>query len=453
MGLPLIPKEFFGSHWSQEELLTALYLENVHLRKNTIDNTPLVALKPPSVAQVSDEPEYQIVREFLKHHSRRTGANRHLVLTNDYPDYGKEYGNGFVHRRIRAYMDAGLTIDVMLFNKRAARRVYEFDRVRVLSGGAHELNGLLAAQAYNSISAHFFNREMWNTLYHHRRSCLTPLHVYVHGYDARHWMRRRHDIQSHGDLRNAIERSNSLREFWTELATSIYRPDSFIFVSQYWRELMQQDMDIDIPHGHGRVIHNFIDGDLFKYQKKEPQQRFRILWARSATSRHYGADIGVDVLRKLLDSRHGPRVEATVVGDGQYFDLFEAAFKDDPRVSISRGFVTQDRVADLHKSHGFFLVPTRLDTQGVSRDEAMSSGLVPITNAVAAVPEFVDNECGVVAPSEDASSMAERTLKLMDDPDQFSAKSLAASLRVRSQSGRTFTIDREIAMMEGASVE
>jgi glycosyltransferase involved in cell wall biosynthesis len=40
-------------------------------------------------------------------------------------------------------------------------------------------------------------------------------------------------------------------------------------------------------------------------------------------------------------------------------------------------------------------VPSRTDTQGVSRDEAMSSGLVPVTNAVAAIPEFVDDtvEC------------------------------------------------------------
>lgn len=36
----------------------------------------------------------------------------------------------------------------------------------------------------------------------------------------------------------------------------------------------------------------------------------------------------------------------------------------------------------------FFWFPTRMDTQGVSRDEAMCSGLVPITNKVAAVPEF-----------------------------------------------------------------
>lgn len=37
------------------------------------------------------------------------------------------------------------------------------------------------------------------------------------------------------------------------------------------------------------------------------------------------------------------------------------------------------------------LIPTRADTQGVSEDEGMSCGVVPITNNIAAVPEFVDH--------------------------------------------------------------
>lgn len=214
---------------------------------------------------------------------------------------------------------------------------------------------------------------------------------------------------------------------------------------------MQEDMDVSIDADRIRIIHNFIDGELFQYHPKPAEQRFRILWARSASARHYGADIGVKVLRQLLTSRHGERIEATIVGDGQYFNEFDEAFASDPRVSIRRGFITQNAIAELHQTHGLFLVPSRLDTQGVSRDEAMSSGLVPLTNGVAAIPEFVDNTCGVVAPAEDATAMAKGALQLMDDPQMFLSRSEAASLRARRQSGRTFTIDQEIAIMEGTS--
>lgn len=451
MGIPLIPRTFFGSHRTDDELLTALYLENLYLRERNEEQTSDIALKPAGIDNVADQPEYFEVRKFLSRDGRARVAPRHLVIANDYPDYGKEYGNGFVHRRVRAYQEAGLSVDVVLFNKRAPRRVYEYDGVTVLSGGAHELNGLLTSQTYKSISAHFFNREMWSTLYHHRRSRPTPLHIFVHGYDARHWLRRRNDIHTYGELRIAIERSNALRRFWTELSTSPLRPDSFVFVSKYWSEVMQEDMDVSIDADRIRIIHNFIDGELFQYHPKPAEQRFRILWARSASARHYGADIGVKVLRQLLTSRHGERIEATIVGDGQYFNEFDEAFASDPRVSIRRGFITQNAIAELHQTHGLFLVPSRLDTQGVSRDEAMSSGLVPLTNGVAAIPEFVDNTCGVVAPAEDATAMAKGALQLMDGPQMFLSRSEAASLRARRQSGRTFTIDQEIAIMEGTS--
>src|SRR5699024_6605737 len=192
-----------------------------------------------------------------------------------------------------------------------------------------ELNGLLASQTYRSISAHFFNRQMWNTLYHHRRSRPTPLHLYVHGYEARHWMRRRNDLHTHTDLSTAIERSNALRDFWSEMTTSPLRPESFVFVSKYWSEVMQEDMDVALEPSRVRIIQNFVAGDSFQCHPKHADQRFRILWARSATARHYGADIAAAALRQLLSSPHGDRIEATLVGDGAHFSEFEDSFGTD----------------------------------------------------------------------------------------------------------------------------
>ena len=74
-----------------------------------------------------------------------------------------------------------------------------------------------------------------------------------------------------------------------------------------------------------------------------------------------------------------------------------------------------------------------MDTHGVSRDEAMSSGLVPVTNAVAAIPEFVDGSCGILADAEDADGMAKGIEKLFHEPALFTSMSIAASARVRRQ--------------------
>jgi glycosyltransferase involved in cell wall biosynthesis len=114
---------------------------------------------------------------------------------------------------------------------------------------------------------------------------------------------------------------------------------------------------------------------------------------------------------------------------------------------LHKRFVAQAEIAQLHAQHGVLLSPTRMDAQGVSRDEAMSSGLVPITNAVAAVPEFVDEACGLVMPGEDPAQLAQAIRQLHDDPAQFLALSRAAAARVRRQSGFEQTIGRELALL------
>jgi len=92
------------------------------------------------------------------------------------------------------------------------------------------------------------------------------------------------------------------------------------------------------------------------------------------------------------------------------------------------------------------LCPTRMDTQGVSRDEAMASGLVPVTNRVAAIPEFVDGDCGIVAASEDASQLAEGIATLVRDQKRFLDASANAAARVSHQSGHRKIIERELGL-------
>jgi glycosyltransferase involved in cell wall biosynthesis len=120
-------------------------------------------------------------------------------------------------------------------------------------------------------------------------------------------------------------------------------------------------------------------------------------------------------------------------------------------VHIEKRFLTQQQIADLHKEYGIFLVPTRMDSQGVSRDEAMASGLVPITNNVAAIPEFVDESCGILAPPEDYIAMADGIERLYNSPELFLKMSENAAERVRKQSSEENTIKREIFIIESKS--
>src|SRR5690606_33018004 len=97
-------------------------------------------------------------------------------------------------------------------------------------------------------------------------------------------------------------------------------------------------------------------------------------------------------------ARHGEFAEWTFTlgGDGRRWDEDFAGLEKFPNVTLQRGFVSQNEIKALHDTHGVFLVPSRADTQGVSRDEAMSSGLVPVTTALESISEFVDSECGML---------------------------------------------------------
>ena len=110
-------------------------------------------------------------------------------------------------------------------------------------------------------------------------------------------------------------------------------------------------------------------------------------------------------------------------------------------------FLRQEEIAAMHKQYGLFLTPTRMDAQGVSRDEAMSSGLVPITNAVTAIPEFVDDTCGILAPGEDYMEMANGIEKLYYNAELFQLMSKNAAHRVRGQSSWEQTIKKEEALI------
>lgn len=76
--------------------------------------------------------------------------------------------------------------------------------------------------------------------------------------------------------------------------------------------------------------------------------------------------------------------------------------------------------------------------------EAMSSGLVCVTNPVAGIPEFFDESCGYLAKPECVRSFADAISRAISDGEIFSKKSRAAGARVRKQCGFAQTIEREL---------
>jgi len=370
-------------------------------------------------------------------------TSRHLVVTNHYPSYSDLYRNGFVHSRARAYAAAGHRPDVFRVRKDAALRYEEFEGIRVFTGSLEALERLLSDGQYDSALVHFLDEGMWGVL----KGCSgVAIRIWIHGAEVQPWWRRSYNFTTDEALEDAKAESVLRMEFWREVFESHLDNVHFVFVSRHFAEEVAADVGVPLEESAFSIIHNPIDTSIFAFEEKAPELRKKILSIRPFASAKYANDLSVAAILELAKESWFKELEFLIVGDGLLFDTTLEPLRDFDNVTTRRGFLTQSEISELHSDFGVFLVPTRMDAQGVSRDEAMASGLVPVTNGVAAVPEFVDEASGFLADSEDASGLAQGIKALYEDPSLFERMSVAAAERVRAQSDSTLVIQKELSL-------
>jgi glycosyltransferase involved in cell wall biosynthesis len=368
--------------------------------------------------------------------------SEHLVLTNHYPSYEDLYRNGFVHSRVRAYRDRNIRCDIFKLRDQETLSYHEFEDVDVTTGTPEALHKVLASGKYKSVLVHFLDENMWEVLQQYVDR--VRIVVWIHGAEIQPWWRRDYNYRDENERNAAKAKSDVRLAFWRGLLKSVPEKLKLVFVSRYFAEEVMEDLGFRIPEQRYTVIHNPIDTGIFSYAEKTIDQRRKILSIRPYASAKYANDLSVKAIQILSKKPWFKELEFRMIGDGALFDETLAPLRDFSNVHIERGFLKQTEIAALHKEYGIFLCPTRMDAQGVSRDEAMSSGLVPITNGVTAIPEFVDDSCGILAPSEDAIVMADGLAMLYENPEKFLAMSRAAAARVRGQSASDKVINEEL---------
>lgn len=373
------------------------------------------------------------------------GRARQLVLTNHYPSYDDLYRNGFVHTRVKAYEPHGVCPDVFRLRPEQPLSYHEFQGVDVITGSAQALDKLLTAGQYESVLVHFLDAAMWEVLRQHIDRIRVV--VWVHGAEVQPWHRRDFNFTNEKEREAAKQVSDKRMAFWRGLLKEVPENLKFVFVSRYFAEEVMEDMGFRLPESAYCIVHNPIDTDLFSYREKPMEQRKKILSIRPYASRTYANDLSVAAILELSKKPYFKDLSFRMIGDGVLFEDVLRPLRQYPNVKIEKRFLKQSEIADLHKEYGVFLCPSRMDTQGVSRDEAMASGLVPVTNAVAAIPDFVDETCGVLAQAEDSAGMAAGIARLYEDEALFARMSRAAAERVRKQSDAALMVRKELDLI------
>jgi spore maturation protein CgeB/glycosyltransferase involved in cell wall biosynthesis len=367
-----------------------------------------------------------------------------MMLTKGYPAYHDLYKYAFIHSRLREYKKQGLLVDVFCLKSILGKVFREFEGIDVVEGNGKAVNHTLINGKYVNILVHFLDEELWQLLQPVLDN--TRVIIWIHGSEIQPWYRREFNYKDQAEKQRAITISDKRVAFWKEIFSQPHPNLHFVFVSKYFADEVFEDIGIRLPESNYSIIHNYINTELFNYVPKNSEQRKKILSIRPFASRTYANDLTVKAILELSSRPFFEELEFLIIGDGVLFEETVEPLRQFSNVKLRKAFLRQEEIAALHKEYGVFLVPSRMDSQGVSRDEAMSSGLVPITNRVAAIPEFVDEGSGMLVEAEDYTGMARCIEELYYSPEKFRNLSENAAKRVRRQCGFEKTILKELAL-------
>lgn len=370
-----------------------------------------------------------------------------LIANGGLPKDNDLYRLGFVFRRLIAYREAGVQIDAFGYIDSQYFDSYEYGHQKIYEGGENGLSYLLAERRYKKILIHFPTAELMHVLEPYLNG-FTEVICWLHGYEVLRWERRRFNYTA-DEIISCEERfEKESNEKMTFLRKLFGRKNfRFVFVSHWLNKVVKEDVGV-LPE-HYTIIPNYIDDDLFQYCKKTQDDMKKVFVVKSNKTRIYANDIVTDVILDLSKRDCFKDMEFNVYGNGGLFQenysrLIDCGFSN---VHIHQHFLSQVEIAQRHKENGIFLCPTRQDTQGVSMCEAMSSGMVVITNRVAAIPEYINDECGFLCDNENAKQMADAIEKLVTTKDMFIPYSQNAARYVRDKCGYKNTIEKELKLI------
>ena len=376
-----------------------------------------------------------------------------LMVTNKYPSPEDLYSKMFIHARVSAFRSRGHVVDVFQVIQNDIPAYREYQGVNVAVGTELDLSAFLSGSRLDIVCAHYMSKPIWEALKPFVKEQKIRLFIWMHGADSQPWWRREYNFTTDEELTRAKALSDTRMKMWNSIfeAAKAHSNIHFVFVSEYFARETFEDYKLTLNPQQYSVIPNLIDTSIFRYKKKDVEQRKRVLSIKSYASRVYANDLTAEGILKLSERPCFKDMEFDLYGQGKLFWEVNKPLKAFPNVHLHETFLSQQEIYSLHETHGIFIATTRSDTQGVSRGEAMSSGLVAIANECTAVPEFMDDSCGILIPPENYEELADALEQIYYNPAQFSELSANAAKRIRKQTSAAYTIDKELKLIEATT--
>jgi glycosyltransferase involved in cell wall biosynthesis len=184
-----------------------------------------------------------------------------------------------------------------------------------------------------------------------------------------------------------------------EMGKSLNKSTAIVFPSKWVLDISKRHTRMTNPHSF--VIPNPIDTELFKTSTKYSlSERKRGLSARSLEW-VYGLDIAIKAFSNLKEAN------LTILGKGELEDyLGKLSQQYNSNVRFITRMIDHGAMADFMNDFGFFIAPSRIESQGVAMCEAMACGMPVVATRAGGIPEFVqDGFNGLLVPIGDYLSL------------------------------------------------
>jgi len=357
----------------------------------------------------------------------------------------------FVHTRNKWYVELGLldSLDVYV-PARGEKQSYVYDGVRVHICCVEEI--IKNISSCDVVFAHLLHvshdpKVDGGRVFEWMLSNDFPFVMFIHGVESQSILKSRPDdisiVKPKSIARWLYRDFYLLRRFSGYLRRMCDSKRVRVVTPSVW---MARDVEFNTGvniESKASIIPNGVDTEQFIYRDSLWRNREKIMSIRPL---YYRGKYAVDLFLDTAESARG-QGRFYLYGRGPDEDMITRLLLERCLgVSLNTGFLENSKIPKLHAEHGLYYAVTRMDAQGVSMCEAMSSGLPVISFDVCAIPEFIeDGVDGFLVKPYDVVEAFSKMQLLWEDRSLFDRISTAARKRAEAIDIR-ITVSKEIAL-------
>jgi glycosyltransferase involved in cell wall biosynthesis len=183
-----------------------------------------------------------------------------------------------------------------------------------------------------------------------------------------------------------------------------------VFVSKWMQKAAEKSVLKKFKNGV--VIPNPVDVNLFKYKGPNTNKEYKAISIRGLHNTKYGVDIGIKAFSEIKN------IAYDIFGQGKLYPKYVDLIKSSQSNSkIYNKSLNHNEIPTLLENYHIFVAPSRVEAQGVSMCEAMSTGLPVVATNIGGIPEFVrDGIDGYLVNPENPEAIKKAIQKLISNP-------------------------------------